>query len=305
MIDIALVGTGGMMPLPNRFLTSLLCRCNGNMLLIDCGEGTQVSLKTLGWGFKSINTICFTHYHADHISGLPGLLLTIGNSGRTEPLTLIGPPGLVSVVKGLTVIAQDIPFPLDYKEIAPADIPVNLLADEISVSILPVKHRTVCYGYSLSLKRIGKFDLERAKQLPIPVKYWSFLQKGQVVTHEGVTYTPDMVLGDERKGIKISYITDSRPTVKMADFVRDSDLFICEGLYGDYEKIDKVKEHGHMVFQEAAAIASDGAVKELWLTHFSPALVNPGEFIPEIRRIFPNVIAGKDRMSKTILFEEE
>ena len=98
MIDVALLGTGGMMPMPERFLSSMLLRINGRLILVDCGEGTQVTLKMLGWGFKAIDTICFTHYHADHISGLPGMLLTIGNSGRTEPVKLIGPPGLKKVV---------------------------------------------------------------------------------------------------------------------------------------------------------------------------------------------------------------
>ena len=98
MIDVCLLGTGGMMPLPYRWLTSLLVRYNGSSLLIDCGEGTQIAMKEKGWSFKPIDVICFTHYHADHISGLPGLLLTMGNAERTEPLTMIGPKGLERVV---------------------------------------------------------------------------------------------------------------------------------------------------------------------------------------------------------------
>jgi len=116
MLDVALLGSGGMMPLPNRYLTAMLCRVNGRFLLVDCGEGTQVTMRMLGWGFKSIDVICITHFHADHISGLPGLLLTIGNAGRTDPLQMFGPPGLAVVVRNLCVIAGDLPFPVHVTE---------------------------------------------------------------------------------------------------------------------------------------------------------------------------------------------
>ena len=113
MLDICLLGTGGMMPLPYRWLTSMMARCAGSNLLIDCGEGTQIALKEKGWSPKPIDVICFTHYHAAHISGLPGLLLTMGNAERTEPLTLIGPKGLERVVNALCMIAPELPFDLD------------------------------------------------------------------------------------------------------------------------------------------------------------------------------------------------
>ena len=110
MLDVCLLGTGGMMPLPGRRLTALMTRYNGSSLLIDCGEGTQVAIKEKGWTFKPIDAICFTHYHADHISGLPGLLLTMGNTDRREPLTMIGPKGLERVVTALRTIAPELPF---------------------------------------------------------------------------------------------------------------------------------------------------------------------------------------------------
>ena len=120
MLDICLLGTGGMMPLPYRWLTSMMARCDGSSLLIDCGEGTQVALKEKGWSPKPIDVICFTHYHADHISGLPGLLLTMGNAERTEPLTLIGPKGLERVVGALRTIAPELPFQLKFIELTEA-----------------------------------------------------------------------------------------------------------------------------------------------------------------------------------------
>ena len=117
MLDVCLLGTAGMMPLPHRWLTASLMRYNGSSLLIDCGEGTQIAIKEKGWTFKPIDVICFTHYHADHISGLPGLLLSMGNAERTEPLTMIGPKGLERVVGALRMIAPELPFEIRYIEI--------------------------------------------------------------------------------------------------------------------------------------------------------------------------------------------
>ncbi len=304
MLDIALVGTGGMMPLPNRYLASLLIRSNGQMVLVDCGEGTQVSLKLLGWGFKNIGVICVTHFHADHVSGLPGLLLTIGNSGREEPMTIVGPPGIGSVVAGLCVITPELPYNINIIEIPKTgtDEPLNLAG--LEVRALPLDHRMTCLGYSFYLKRIGKFDIDKAKKLDLPVQFWSLLQKGETIEHNGKIYTPDMVLGDTRRGIKLCYITDTRPTLDIPAFAENSDLFICEGMIGDEERYDRIKAHKHMIFREAAELALEANAAELWLTHFSPAMTNPQEFLQNARKVYVNSHIGKDRMTKTILFHE-
>jgi ribonuclease Z len=305
VLDIALIGTGGFMPLHNRYLTAMVARLNGSMLLLDCGEGTQITLRRLGWGFKDIDVICITHFHADHTAGLPGLLLTIGNSGRKEPITIVGPKGIREVVSYLCVIAP-LPYTPKFIELKPREgKPLDFTAGEFKLAALPLDHHMPCLGYSINLPRQGKFDAEKAKKLNLPLFTWSKLQKGEKIEHDQQSFTPDMVLGPARQGIKVSYITDTRPVAAIPDFIRGSDLFICEGLYGDDEKLEQVIEKKHMLFSEAAALAKAGEAAELWLTHFSPAMPDPENWLETARRIFPNTKAGFDRMTKTIRFRED
>ena len=303
MLDICLLGTGGMMPLPHRYLTSLMTRYNGSSLMIDCGEGTQVAVKTKGWSFKPIDVICFTHYHADHISGLPGMLLTMGNAERKEPLTLIGPKGLEKVVNALRMIAPELPFPIIMKEINGPEETFRVNGYEITA--FRVNHNVLCYGYTIQIHRTGKFSVERARENDIPLKFWNPLQKGETIEADGKIYTPDMVLGPDRKGIKLTYCTDTRPTASLVSHAAESDILICEGMYGDPEKEAKAREYKHMTMKEAATVARDAKVKEMWLTHFSPSLVHPEEYLKTVREIFPDAYVGKDGKSVDLLFEED
>lgn len=303
MLDICLLGTGGMMPLPYRWLTSLMARYNGTSILIDCGEGTQIAMKEKGWSPKPIDVICFTHFHADHISGLPGMLLTMGNAERTKPLLLVGPKGLTKVVNALRVIAPELPFEIRCQELTE---PQQTIAfDGFHINAYKVNHNVICYGYSIVVDRIGRFDAQRAMSLEIPRNYWNRLQKGETIEADGKTFTPDMVLGPPRKGLKVTYCTDTRPTESIAENAKDSDLFICEGMYGEPEKKQKAKEYKHMTFYEAAELARKAQVKEMWLTHYSPSLMRPEEYMAEVRKIFPNSIAAKDGRSVDLMFEEE
>ncbi len=302
MLDLCLLGTGGMMPLPKRWLTALLTRYNGSSLLIDCGEGTQIAIKEKGWTFKPIDTICFTHYHADHISGLPGLLLTMGNAERTEPLTLIGPKGLEKVVNSLRIIAPELPFPIKFIEITEQTAVIENKG--YIIEAFKVNHNVVCYGYNIIIKRAGKFDVEKAVKLNIPKECWNQLQKGEKVMYDNNEYLPEMVMGPERKGIKVTYCTDSRPTPLIEKSAKDADLFICEGMYGEKGKESKAKEYKHMTFYEAANLAKNACVKEMWLTHFSPSLIRPEDYMKDVRKIFPNSIPGKDGKSVEIGFTE-
>ncbi len=302
MLDVCLLGTGGMMPLPNRWLTALMTRLNGSSLLIDCGEGTQVAIREKGWSVHPIDVICFTHYHGDHISGLPGLLLSMGNSDRTEPVVMIGPKGLERVVNSLRVIAPELPFEIIFKEIGGTEEIFHI--NDYVIKAFRVSHNITCYGYSISVPRAGKFQLDKASENNVPQKYWSRLQKGEIIEEGGRRFTPEMVLGEARKGIKVTYCTDTRPIPNIAENASNSDLFICEGMYGEKGMEEKAIAHKHMTFKEAATLAEQAAVRELWLTHYSPSLIRPDEYVQEAREVFANTKTAKDGKSKTLLFDE-
>lgn len=304
MLDVCLLGTGGMMPLPYRWLTSLMLRYNGKSILIDCGEGTQIAMREKGWSAKPIDVICFTHFHADHISGLPGLLLTMGNAERTEPLQIIGPKGLTKTVGALRMIAPELPFEIECIEITEPEQAFEF--EGFRIEAFRVNHSVTCYGYNMVVDRIGRFDVEKANALQIEKKYWSKLQKGDTIqTDDGAVFTPDMVLGAPRKGLKVSYCTDTRPTDSIVKNAADADIFICEGMYGEEEKADQARSKKHMMFREAAQLAKQAGVKELWLTHYSPALTRPEEYMKDTRKIFENTFPGKDGKSVELCFEEE
>lgn len=302
MLDVCLLGTGGMMPLPKRYLTALQVRYNGLSILIDCGEGTQVAQRAAGFSANPVGIMCFTHYHADHISGLPGMLLNMGNAERTEPLLMIGPKGLERVVSALRVIAPELPFEIRFHELTEAEESIPLEGGRIIA--FKVNHNVTCYGYSIEIDRLGRFDAAAAKAAEIPLKYWNRLQHGETIDEDGQHYTPDMVMGPARRGLKVTYCTDTRPTESIVKHAGGADLFICEGMYGEADKLPKAKEHKHMMFSEAAKLAAQAQPKELWLTHFSPALFKAEPYMDEVRRIFPNAYAGKDGKCAELKFDE-
>lgn len=303
MLDVCLLGTAGMMPQPHRWLTALMTRYNGNSLLIDCGEGTQIAMKEAGLSPNPIEVICFTHYHADHISGLPGLLLSMGNSDRREPVTMIGPKGLERVVNSLRVIAPELPFEIKFIELSEPEQTIEIAGYVLHA--YRVQHNVTCYGYSIEIPRKGKFDVEAAKAYNLPVQMWNPLQKGNAVTWEGKTYTPDMVMGKARKGIKLAYCTDTRPVERIVKYAKDADLFICEGMYAEPDKLQKAKQYKHMTFYEAAELAKQAGVKEMWLTHFSPSLVGAKSYMKQVREIFPDAYLGEDGKTVELDFQED
>lgn len=310
------------MPLPDRWLTSLMMRYNGTSILVDCGEGTQIAMKEKGWSPNPVSVMLFTHYHADHISGLPGMLLSMGNSQRTEPVLMCGPRGLEKVVSALRVIAPELPFEIRYKEFSQPEETFSLPGnDDFLITAFKVNHRVTCYGYSFTLRRAGRFDADRARQFGIPVRCWNKLQKGEPVTEAEaaaaekrapdparagqIIYTPDMVLGEARKGLKVTYVTDTRPTAAIVTAAEGADLFICEGMYGDDDKEGKARDKKHMTMAEAARIGKSAQPARMWLTHYSPSEMYPENYIPSVRKIFDRVQAGTDGKTITLNFEDD
>ncbi len=303
MLDVCLLGTAGMMPLPGRWLTSCLFRYNGAGLLIDCGEGTQVALRKAGFSPNPISVICITHFHADHVSGLPGFLLSMGNSDRTEPVTIVGPKGVERVVNSLRIIAPELPFEVRFHEISEADECFEL--EGYHIHAFKVNHNVLCYGYTIDIPRQGKFDVTAAQALGLPVHLWNPLQKGSVVEYDGRVFEPSMVMGSARKGIKVTYCTDTRPTQSLVDAAADSDLLICEGMYAEADKLEKARKNKHMTFYEAAKVAKDAHVKEMWLTHFSPSMTGHKHYMKAVRDIFPQAYLGEDGKFVELDFTEE
>lgn len=304
MVNLTLLGCGGNVPLPNRFLSSLFMNFNGRKILVDCGEGTQVSMKMKGCGFKDIDLICITHTHGDHIIGLIGLLSTMGNSERKKPVTIVGPVGIKEAMDAIQVLIT-LPYKLNIIENPEGRFSlVDPILSDLSIETIELEHSTECIGYNFYFARHPKFNVEKAQQNNVPRKYWNMLQKGMTIIDDDVNYTPDMVLGDDRKGIKISMITDTRPLDTIPEFIYDADLFICEAMYGDEMDISKAIKNKHMLFREAASLAVMGNAKQLLLTHFSPSIEDPNVFENNAKSVFENTIIGYDRFSTQIKYPE-
>jgi len=303
MVDLTLLGCGGGMPIPERFLSSLLINYKGKKILVDCGEGTQVSMKIASTGFKNIDIICITHIHGDHIIGLPGLLATIGNSGRVEPMKILGPQGITDAVNGLRVVAKYLPYDIEIIEVEKNNL--EILEGEVLCSTIDLDHSSLCVGYNFYFKRSPRFDMDRAKENKVPKILWNRLQKSKdSIIFEDKEYMTSMVMGKERRGIKLSFVTDTRPKEEIVNFIQDSDFFICEGTYGDELDIEKEIKNKHMTFKESATLAKRGNVKTLLLTHFSPAVLEPREYLSNATDVFKNTLIGEDRMKFTLKFEE-
>ncbi len=303
MVDICLAGTGGMMPLSGRWLTCCYMEYNGKAILIDCGEGTQIALAEADSKLSKVDSLFITHFHADHISGLPGLLLSLGNYSKTSPLKIYGPKGLTEIVSSLCCICGKLPFEIQTTELPANEITqfsVPEIDEMITVRAFPLKHRVPCLGYSFVFSRKPVFNPEKAEALGIPKQMWKLLHKGETVEHEGKTFTTDMVTDGLRKPVKVTYATDSRPTDTIADEAFRSDLFICEGMYGDEEHAESMKEKGHMLISDAIRLAELAEAERLWLTHYSPAMKNPFIYEKAVHKKFPAAVISRDGQKITL-----
>jgi ribonuclease Z len=302
MIDLILLGTSGTIPLPDRPLSSVLGRVGPELILFDCGEGTQVSMRRWGWGFKGLSAICLSHMHGDHVAGLPGLLLSVANAGRTEPMDVYGPVGTRMVVAGLRVIAPRLPYEVRVHELSAAEgIPWHGAV----LASLPVDHAVPCLAFRLDLARGRRFQPDLARARGVPIAAWKTLQHGQTITVEGRQIHPEDVLGPERRGIRFGYVTDTRPTLKMPAFLADADLLVIEGTYGDPADAENAIANKHLLFSEAAQIGRDAGVRHIWLTHFSAKLLDPERYLDEATRIFPDTTVGREGLTTSLRFTDE
>ncbi len=310
-MEAFVLGTSGTMPLPNRHLTSVLLRREGEVFLFDCGEGTQVSLRSLNLKWKKISAILISHTHADHITGLPGMLMLSSQVERDEPLYVIGPPRIREYVEtSRKVLEMYINFEIRVQEIEdPTQNQVVYTGDGFQIRSFALRHSRTCVGYSLiENDRPGVFFPEKADAFGVPRgPLWSQLQNGSgVELPDGKTVTPADVLGPARKGRKFSYVTDSLPIPEISDRVAGSDLLICEGMFTEAFR-DTAYSKRHMTARDAARLARvAGGVKKLGLIHYSPRYTNRElkELVVEAREEFPDVFLTRDKMHITIPYDE-
>ena len=303
MLEFCTLGTGGTLPIPERALSSLYVRVNGRSLLIDCGEGTQVGIRRLGWGFRCLDGMLLTHYHGDHCTGIAGLLLSLEKAGKDEPFHIWGPRGLKRVVEGLCVIVPQLSFPVMLHELPAEGGEVELIG--LKIKAFPVDHGGIpCFGYRMALDRGAVFDPEKAKELNVPMKDWKRLQQGETV-HVGLKrILPGDVTGAARKGITLVFSTDTRPCETLEKNCADADLLILEGMYGTEDKMPQAQKNHHMLVREAAELARKTMPGGLLLTHFSTSLEDPEEYLPETRTIFERTWAAKDGETVVMRYPE-
>ena len=305
-MKITLLGTSALFPLPERALTSAYLFCEGHSILFDCGEGTQTAARKADVSLMKTDIIALTHYHGDHILGLPGLLQTMSSLQRTEPLYIIGPENISSELEPILKLTGYTTFQIILMEISNEIRLCELIKGwpyEAKLKSFPTVHRCKSQGYSFNLGRAGKFLPEKAKALNIPVKFWSVLQKGQSINLDDKIIMPSEVLGEPRKGLKFVFSGDTAMCENLINEAKHADLFICEATYGENEQAQLAFDHGHMNFSQAAECAKKADVKNLWLAHYSPRIEKPSYYLQNAKNIFENTLCGYDGLSMTLNYE--
>ena len=303
MLSLTLLGTGAACPTVDRNVASLAIHREGEMLLFDCGEGTQRQMMRYGVGF-SFGEIFFSHFHADHFLGLSGLLRTLGLLDRKDPLTLFGPKGAEKWLGQAVALGMDRPkFPVEVQELKPGAV---LKRTEYDIHAFPVDHRGEAFGYALiEHERLGRFHPERAKELGVPEgPLWGKLHKGETVTlPDGRKVAPADLVGASRPGRRVVYTGDTRPCRSVVEAAKGADLLVHEATFGEEER-DRAKETGHSTAREAAEVAERAGVKKLLLTHISARYTREApELAAEARAVFPGTEVGRDGMSIDVPFE--
>lgn len=320
MIDVVLLGSGATMPTPERGLSAAILRCAGRCILFDCGEGTQVSLRREKISPVKVDLIALTHYHGDHIFGLPGLLQSMNCLRRSEPLYITGPDGLEAALEPILHMAGQ----LDYRirlvpEIASPGLAMQRLHSQwpagARLQAFPTEHRLPSQGYAFLLSRPPKFLPEKARALGIPVELWKQIIagdpdmpiriNGQVLMMEGEIVHGRRLLGEARKGLRIVFTGDTQPCHATACYSHQADLIIHDATYGEDAQEAEAALWGHSTFRQAAAIAAKAQAQQLWLTHFSQAIKDPAIYLENAAAVFPAVCCGYDGLRITLGFDGE
>ncbi len=306
-MECILLGSGGMMPMPKRLLTSVAVRHKGRVILFDAGEGTQLGWKKAGLGYRALQIIAVSHLHADHCLGIPGLMMLRAQMDDPDPLTIVGPPGIgefVSTVQRLLDFHMN--YPVNFVEWSEAGGPVALEDRDWKLLWHPLKHTRFCLGFRLEEKdRPGKFNEKIAREMGVPQgPLWGKLQKGEsVALEDGRTVSPRQVLGPSRRGRHIAYVVDTVPAKNVYELCRHADLAFMEGMFLRREE-DHARERGHMTVWDAARIARRARVREAVLVHVSPRYEDDDlvRFEEEAASQFDRVRMGRDQEVYPVAF---
>ena len=307
MITVTLLGTAATMPLPDRALTAAVLECSGHSLLFDCGEGTQAAARRAGVSLMKLDGICLTHWHGDHIFGLPGLLQTLGCQGREKPLALFAPAGDAGLLEALRVLTGPLPYPLLPALLPPEGLDLTALGwpTGAALSAFPTRHRVASQGYCFTLARAGKFDPQRARALGVPLPLWGRLQKGETVSAGERLVRPEEVLGPARRGLRVIFSGDTAPCPGLEEAARGADLLLCDATYPTDDYANQAALYGHSTFPQCGALAARAGARRLWLVHYSPIIQQPEAYLGEARAAYPAAECGADGKQITLRFEEE
>ncbi|HWN18722.1 MAG TPA: ribonuclease Z [Gemmatimonadales bacterium] len=304
MLSITFLGTAAATPTLDRNVSGLAVQRKGETLLFDCGEGNQRQMMRYGVGF-AFREIFFSHYHADHMLGVTGLLRTMGLQDRTLPVTLYGPKGAQRILgAAISLGIERNKFPVEIVEVKPGD---RLARDEYEIAVFETEHRADTVGYALVEHiRLGRFNPDRAQELGIPEgPLWGQLHKGKMVTlPDGRTVGPADLVGAPRAGRTLVYSGDTRPHPAVVEASRGADLLVHEATFGG-DEMERARETGHSTAAEAARVALEAGARRLVLTHISSRYNrDAAELLAEARAVFPETVIARDGMTVDVPYAD-
>jgi ribonuclease Z len=304
MLSLTFLGTGASIPTLDRNVAGIAIQREGEVLLFDCGEGNQRQMMRYGVGF-TFKEIFFTHYHADHMLGVTGLLRTMGLQDRNTPVTLYGPKGAQRILGAAVMLGiERNKFPIEIIEIKPGD---RLARDQYDIVVFETEHRADTVGYALvEHQRLGRFNPDRARELGIPEgPLWGQLHKGKAVTLEdGRTFGPADLVGPRRSGRSLVYTGDTRPNLSVIEAARGADLLVHEATFGG-DEMERARETGHSTASEAARVALEAGVRRLVLTHISSRYNrDASELLAEAKAVFPETAIARDGMTVDVPYAD-